>query len=72
MFFDERGSLIVGKPAEKLIKQYTRSETPPEISALIGEKKSQLLLTLCHPKILINQIKAQHLRYLTEKKKKMP
>ncbi|KAJ1272972.1 hypothetical protein BS78_06G244300 [Paspalum vaginatum] len=38
MFFDERGSAIVGKPAEKLIKQYTRSETPPEISALIGEK----------------------------------
>ena len=38
MFFDDKGAALIGKPAEKLLKQYSRFETPPEISALIGEK----------------------------------
>jgi len=38
MLFDDKGAALIGKPAEKLLKQYSRFETPPEISALIGEK----------------------------------
>ena len=37
MLFDDKGTTLIGKPAEKLLKQYS-IETPSEISALIGEK----------------------------------
>ena len=38
MLFDDKESTLIGRPAEKLLKEYTRFETPPEIFALIGEK----------------------------------
>jgi len=38
MLFYDKGATLIGRPAEKLLKEYTRFETPPEISALIGEK----------------------------------
>ena len=38
MLFDDKGATLIGKPEEKLLKEYSRFETPPELSALIGEK----------------------------------
>ncbi|OEL18025.1 hypothetical protein BAE44_0020955, partial [Dichanthelium oligosanthes] len=38
MLFNERAAALLGKPAEKLVKQYGRFDTPPEIRALVGEK----------------------------------
>jgi replication factor A1 len=38
MLFNERGTSLLGKLAEKLVKQYGRFDTPPEIRALVGEK----------------------------------
>ena len=38
MLFDDKGATLIGKTAEKLLKEYTRFETPLEISGLIGEK----------------------------------
>ncbi|CAL5071345.1 unnamed protein product [Urochloa decumbens] len=38
MLFDERGTSLTGKPAEKLVKQYGRFDTPPEIAGLVGHK----------------------------------
>ncbi|KAJ1276926.1 hypothetical protein BS78_05G254100 [Paspalum vaginatum] len=38
MLFDERGTSLIGKTADKLIRQNNRSELPPEISAIVGEK----------------------------------
>jgi len=36
--FDERGTSLIGKTADRLIRQNNRSELPPEISAIVGEK----------------------------------
>jgi hypothetical protein len=38
MLFDERGTTLVGKTAEKLLKECSRFDTPPEIARLVGEK----------------------------------
>jgi len=38
MLFDERGTSLIGKTADRLIRQNNRSELPPEISAIVGEK----------------------------------
>ncbi|KAJ1265693.1 hypothetical protein BS78_08G095200 [Paspalum vaginatum] len=38
MLFDDRGTSLIGKTADKLIRQNNRSELPPEISAIVGEK----------------------------------
>jgi hypothetical protein len=38
MLFDERGTTLIGKTAEKLLKQYSRFDTPAEITSLVGEK----------------------------------
>ena len=38
MLFDERANSIIGKSAEKLLKQYTKYDIPLEINALVGEK----------------------------------
>ena len=38
ILFDDKGAILIGKPAEKILKQYSRYETPPEISTLVGEK----------------------------------
>ena len=38
MVFDERGTALIGKTAEKLLKDYNRFDTPPEIKGLVGEK----------------------------------
>jgi len=62
MLFDDKGAALIGKPAEKLLKQYNRFETPPEISALIREK-SQLLSRLCRPKVLTKMMTIQSLIY---------
>jgi replication factor A1 len=36
--FDERGTSLIGKPAEKLLKHHTKNDIPPEINTLVGEK----------------------------------
>ncbi|WVZ56644.1 hypothetical protein U9M48_007140 [Paspalum notatum var. saurae] len=38
MLFDDRGALLIGTPAEKLLKQYNRFEIPSQILSLVGEK----------------------------------
>ncbi|WVZ69490.1 hypothetical protein U9M48_018266 [Paspalum notatum var. saurae] len=38
MVFDERGTLLVGKTADKLLIHNSKSEIPPEIGAIVGEK----------------------------------
>jgi hypothetical protein len=38
MLFNERAASLLGKAAEKLVKEYGRFDTPPEIRALVGEK----------------------------------
>jgi hypothetical protein len=38
MLFDERGTTLVGKTAEKLLKECSRFDTPAEIARLVGEK----------------------------------
>ena len=43
MLFDERATSLIGKPAEKLIRQYTKYEIPPEISGLVGEKLTVII-----------------------------
>ena len=43
MLFDERAASLIGKPAEKLIRQYTKYEIPPEISGLVGEKLTVII-----------------------------
>lgn len=69
MLFDERGTSFVGKPAEKLIKQYTKKDTPTEISALIGEKITTVVKVMpprsdgdpdADPKFEILNIKKRH------------
>lgn len=38
MFFEKRGTELIGKTAENLYKQYKPTEIPPEISTWIGHK----------------------------------
>ncbi|KAJ1284860.1 hypothetical protein BS78_03G237200 [Paspalum vaginatum] len=38
ILFDERATTLIGKTAEKLLKQYNKFEIPPEITALVAEK----------------------------------
>lgn len=38
MLFDERATALIGTTAEKLLRQYSRFDRPPQIAALIGEK----------------------------------
>ena len=43
MLFDERAASLIGKPTEKVLKQYTKYDIPPEISALVREKLTVII-----------------------------
>jgi replication factor A1 len=43
VLFDERGTTLIGKPAEKLLKQHTKNDIPPEINTLVGEKLTVII-----------------------------
>ena len=38
MLFDDRATYLIGKTAEKLLTQNNKSNLPPEIAAIVGEK----------------------------------
>jgi len=38
MLFDERATSLIGKTADKLLTQNKKSDLPPEIAAIVGEK----------------------------------
>jgi len=52
MLFQDRAMQLIGKPAEKLLTTYRKSNTPPEISALIGQKFTFIVRVLPEKKLI--------------------
>jgi replication factor A1 len=52
MLFQDRAMQLIGKSAEKLLTKYRKSDTPPEISALIGHKFTFIVRVLSEKKLI--------------------
>ncbi|KAG2562980.1 hypothetical protein PVAP13_8KG306700 [Panicum virgatum] len=52
MLFQDRAMQLIGKFAEKLLTTYRKSNTPPEISALVGQKFTFIVRVLPEKKLI--------------------
>ena len=52
MLFQDRAMQLIGKPAEKLLTTYRKSDNPLEISALIGQKFTFIVRVLPEKKLI--------------------
>jgi replication factor A1 len=52
MLFQDRAMQLIGKSAEKLLTKYRKSDTPPEISTLIGHKFTFIVRVLSEKKLI--------------------
>ena len=52
MLFQDRAMQLIGKSVEKLLTTYRKSDTPPEISALVGQKFTFIVRVLPEKKLI--------------------